>query len=325
MNNTFFTNSGKKDFLDLLSTHFLISNENYEGEGEDCGFEAYTCEAGIMGVFDGCGGLGSNICGMISEKTEAFVTSRAVFSALRDWFYANAASGYRWDTEDLRKRAIAKLELCRKHAGTPEVMLRGSLVRPFPSTIASVAFRPGEGELLTCHVWAGDSRTYVLDQDGLGQISRDDIKGADAMQNLSRDSALKNLISVDQRFVLHRAELAVTQPCILFCATDGCFGYVPSPMAFECMILSALEGADNVDGWQKSLSDSISSQAGDDQTIAVAAFGFDSFAQLKQYYAQRYHTIQEIVAKFDKADSAEQQQLWETYKPNYYRYAAKKE
>ena len=48
---------GGKDFLELLSTHFLICNDKIIGNGEDCGYEAYTSEAGIMGAFDGCGGL----------------------------------------------------------------------------------------------------------------------------------------------------------------------------------------------------------------------------------------------------------------------------
>lgn len=314
-----------RSFLELLSTHFLICNDRIKGKGEDCGFEAYTCEAGIMGAFDGCGGLGSKTCPSISNKTEAYLTSRAVGAAVKQWFYANAAAGYQWNADELKDQIISKLELCRNQTVESGIKLRGSLIRPFPSTIAVTAFRIVNGKLLTKHIWAGDSRTYILDKSGLGQISSDDIKGEDAMSNLTKDGALTNVISVDKRFKLHSAELIPGHPCIMFCATDGCFGYVSSPMEFEMMILAALEAATNVAQWQQLLNDDIFNRSGDDQTIAIAAFGFDNFSELKGYYANRYRTISKIVDKFNNCDPDEKQALWEAYKPNYYRYAAKKE
>lgn len=38
------------------------TNEKIQGKGEDCGFESFNQVAGLIGVFDGCGGLGSRIC-----------------------------------------------------------------------------------------------------------------------------------------------------------------------------------------------------------------------------------------------------------------------
>lgn len=314
----------RKDLLDLLSTHFLICNEKIKGLGEDSGYEAYTCEAGIMGVFDGCGGLGAKKCPSISDKTEAYLASRAVAAAVKQWFYANEETDYQWNVEELKGQIISKLELCQNQAADSGPKLRGSMVRPFPSTIAMIAFQIVEGKLMTQHIWAGDSRTYILDKNGLGQISNDDIKGEDAMSNLTRDGALTNVISVDKRFKLHSAVFTPKHPCIMFCATDGCFGYVSSPMEFEMMVLAALENATNVAEWQKLLNDDIFNRSGDDQTIAIAAFGFDGFDELKNYFADRYQMISRIVEKFGNGDPDKKQGLWETYKPNYYRYAAKK-
>lgn len=320
----FETLDSNKEFLDLLSTHFLICNEKIKGKGEDSGFEAYTCEAGIMGAFDGCGGLGAKTCPSVSEKTEAYLASRAVGAAVRQWFYSCATTGYRWNLEELKVQIISKLELCQNQTTDSGVKLRGSMVRPFPSTIAMITFQIANGKLLTKHIWAGDSRTYVLDKNGLGQISSDDIKGEDAMSNLTRDGALTNVISVDKRFKLHSLEFAPKHPCVMFCATDGCFGYVSSPMEFELMILAALTNANNVAEWQQLLNDDIFNRSGDDQTIALAAFGFNDFTELKNYYSDRYHTISRIVEKFGNGDPDKKRGLWETYKPNYYRYAAKK-
>lgn len=321
----FFTLDCHKDFLDLLSTHFLICNDKIEGKGEDSGFEAYTCEAGIMGAFDGCGGLGAKKCAAISDKTEAYLASRAVGGAVKQWFYSNALDGYCWNVGTLKEQIVSNLELCQSHSGESGLKLRGSMMRPFPSTIAMITFQIAERKLLSHHIWAGDSRTYVLDKNGLGQISSDDIKGEDAMSNLTRDGALTNMISVDKHFELHSAKYVPMHPCIMFCATDGCFGYVSSPMEFELMILSTLVNADNVDAWKKELSKDIFNRSGDDQTIAIAAFGFEDFAELKSYYEDRYQAIKKIVDKFDNGNPDEKEMIWETYKPNYYRHVAKKE
>lgn len=315
--------SGDK-FLDLLSTHFLICNDKIKGNGEDSGLEFYTCEAGIIGAFDGCGGLGAKICPAISDKTEAYLASRSVGAAAKQWFSSCAATGYKWNLKALKEQIVSNLELCQNQAGNSTLKLRGSMVRPFPSTIAIVTFKIIDEKLLTQHIWAGDSRTYVLDRNGLGQISVDDIQGEDAMSNLTRDGALTNVISVDGQFELHSAEFIPKHPCIILCATDGSFGYVSSPMEFEMMLLAALERAENVAQWQLLLNDEISSRSGDDQTIAVAAFGFDDFSELKSYYADRYRSISKMVEKFESGDPDRKHRLWEVYKPNYYRYLAKK-
>ncbi len=314
-----------RDFLDLLSTHFLICNDKIKGKGEDSGFEAYTSEAGIIGAFDGCGGLGAKACPSISGSTEAYLASRAVYAAVKSWFYVNATSGYDWNTDQLKDLIVSRLEVCQGHSGETGPKLRGSMVRPFPSTIAMVTFRIVDAKLVTEHIWAGDSRTYVLDKYGLAQISVDDIKGEDAMSNLIRDGALTNVISADKRFVLHQTTFVPNHPCIIFCATDGCFGYVSTPMEFEYMLLSSLIKANNVAEWKERLDDDIFERSGDDQTIAIAAFGFDEFDELKAYYQDRYEAISKIVQKAEQADQEKRQSLWEAYKPNYYRHTASKE
>lgn len=314
-----------KCFLDLLSTHFLICNDKVKGKGEDSGFEAYTSETGIIGAFDGCGGLGAEICPAVSDSTEAYLASRAVSAAVKQWFYENASTDYEWNENHLKDLIISNLEVCQTNSGSSGSKFKGSMVRPFPSTIAMVTFRITDKQLVTEHIWAGDSRTYILDKYGLAQISVDDIKGEDAMSNLTRDGALTNVISVDKRFVLHKAIFVPKHPCILFCATDGCFGYVSSPMEFEFMVLSSLARASNVAEWQERLNKDIFERAGDDQTIAVAAFGFEEFEELKEYYADRYTAISQIVCKFEHSEPNNQQRLWEVYKPNYYRYTASKE
>ena len=308
------------NFLDLLSTHFLICNEKIEGKGEDSGFELYTTQAGVIGAFDGCGGLGSKICSDFSNKTEAYMASRAVANAASRWFSLCSDNEFSWDTELLKEQIVSNLKFCQEKCTDQGIRLKGSLIRPFPSTIALVAFKIDEGQLISEHIWAGDSRTFVLDSSGLGQVSSDDIKGEDAMSNLTKDGALTNVLSSDSRFILHERKLQLKESCVVFAASDGCFGYVSSPMEFELMILSSLAEAENVDEWQRKLNKEIYERSGDDQTFALAAFGFDSFSDMKKHFRQRHVFIQKIVSEFYAADDERKQKLWETYKPVYYRF-----
>lgn len=315
----------KKKLLDFLGTHFLICNEKIQGKGEDSGFEAYTQDAAVIGAFDGCGGLGSKTCPTISNRTEAYLASRAVGNAVRQWFRYNFSVGFKWDENALKEFIGANLEMCQSYTEETGLKLKGSMVRPFPSTIAMITLQIVNGKLSTEHFWAGDSRTYVLDALGIGQISVDDIKGEDAMSNLTRDGALTNVLSADRKFVIHKAHFEPSHPCIMMCSSDGCFGYVSSPMEFELMILSSLENSKNVDEWQRTLNDEIASRSGDDQTLALAAFGFSSFKEMKEYYLERYKVVLAIVQEFENADADGKRLLWEQYKPGYYRHEAKKE
>ena len=314
-----------QDLLDLLGTHFLICNEKIRGMGEDCGFELYTHAAAVIGVFDGCGGLGAKTCPTISNKTEAYLASRAVGSAVKQWFEHSCSADVPWDVNSLKKLICAKLKLCRSCTEETGLRLKGTMVRPFPSTLAMITFQIVNGRLSTEHFWAGDSRTYVLDAFGIGQISVDDIKGEDAMTNLTRDGALTNVLSADSQFVIHKAHFEPSYPCMMLCSSDGCFGYVASPMEFETMILSSLERAQCVDEWQRILSDEIASRSGDDQTLALAAFGFSSFREMKDYFYDRYQAMLAVAEQFEHADANGKRLLWEQYKPGYYRHSAKEE
>lgn len=313
----------KKELLDLLGTHFLICNEKIFEKGEDSGFEIYTHDAAIIGVFDGCGGLGSKVCPTISNKTEAYIASRAVNNAVRQWFKYNYTVGYEWDINILKKYIDESLKVCRSCTLESELKLKGSMVRPFPTTMAMITFKITNGKLYTEHFWSGDSRTYVLDGCGISQISVDDIKGEDAMSNLTKDGALTNVISADGKYFIHRAHFEPMYPCIMLCSSDGCFGYVSSPMEFELMILSTLENSNCVNEWQKLLNDEITSRSGDDQTLALAVFGFSSFEEMKNYFCKRHNVILDIVKQFKNASTEEKQLLWERYKTGYYRYEAK--
>lgn len=313
-----------QNLLDLLSTHFLICTERVVGKGEDCGCELYRSEAGIIGVFDGCGGLGAGTCPNVKNMTEAYLASRAIGAAAKEWFEDNAVADHSWKARDLKALIIRNLSICEKNSGNAQTKFKGSLVRPFPSTLAMIVFENFGGKLKTNHIWAGDSRTYILDSNGLAQISIDDTYGGDALNNITNDGTLTNLVSLDGNFQLHSIELRLNKPCICFCSSDGCFAYLSSPMEYEYILISKLMSAKNIDEWECMLRDEFDSYSGDDQTFALAAFGFDNFGKLKEYYQKRYAEISRIFDKFSRSNDSDRQMIWNKYKNGYYRYYLKR-
>ena len=315
-----FTNNlyDERCFLNALSTHFLICTEKTTGKGEDSGLEMYNVKAGICSVCDGCGGSGFMLR---SYATDAYLASRATQNACKLWFQHNCEYNSQWDIDFLKKLVTSNLKICRKYLGEGSLRVSGSLVRTLPTTLAAIVCWIKQGNLFTKHIWAGDSRNYLLDQNGLGQITIDDSNCQDAMENLTRDAALTNIISADKEFTIHSRTIEFSQPCILFSASDGCFAYLSSPMAFELVLLKTLIQAENVVAWESSLREEISERAGDDQTMALAAFGFSSFANMKSYYFERYQYMSTLMESCDSFSAPYQwNTVWQEYKPNYYRF-----
>lgn len=307
-------------FLDFLDVRFGFSTDKIPGKGEDSWCYSFNENAGIMGVFDGCGGLGAASYSRISGKTGAYLASRASAKAAMDWFFRGSETGV-FDTQVLYRDLTSCLGVCVKAANTVQSKFRGSMVRLMPSTCSLWLMEP-EGEVLkVTSINAGDSRNYILCNRGLYQISVDDLHGEDAMSNLYNDGAMTNVISADGNFSLGVECLsldAAKSPCILLSATDGCFGYLRSPMEFEFLLLETLMRATSVDEWQASLHEVIGSIAGDDQSLAAAAFGFGTFSAMQQHMAPRYRALQAMLSPL--GDSTEKRwELWETYKHNYYR------
>ena len=161
---------------------------------------------------------------------------------------------------------------------------------------------------------------YLLDADGLAQLTEDDLGGVDAMQNLTRDAALTNVISLSKDFSLHSAQLSMGRPGLLFAATDGCFGYLSTPMEFEYLLLKTLQEAQNAVSWEKALVQEIGEVAGDDYTISGLAMGFGSFENLKRQLSARTALVyRTYIHGLDNCSREEKQKLWEHYRVHYQR------
>lgn len=319
-----------KSFIEKLDFRFLVTGEMVEGGGEDCFYSAQKEHSAIAAVFDGCGGLGSRIYQNYSRRTGAYMASRAASGALRDWYqedekYPGAADG---DAAGTAKRISAylsaALDVVTGRAGETSRIF-GTMVRDFPTTAAAAYARDTERGTELQYFWAGDSRVYLMNRDGLAQLTKDDVDNKNAMTNLRSDGALTNVVAADQKYVLHTGKtlrFSENEPYMVFAATDGCFGYLPTPMDFEDMILTCLLRAKTPDQFRQKMDTCIGEIAGDDYTLAFMCFGYGDFRTLQDLMRDRKKILQHDYMDWMEQDPSleMQEHMWEEYRGGYERF-----
>ena len=285
----------------------VLSRPKVDEAGEDFFLAIQNKEAFFLGVFDGCGGSGAKIYPAFGNHTGAWVAARAAASAAREWFTD--------DKKEISLEAgIAKwLQDCKTQSAS-EQMLLGSLSREFPTTVAAFTGKTGSDEV--DFYWCGDSRCYILDQDGLHQITMDDSSIHDAMRNLREDAPMTNVACASRSFQLHHVRKSVPNPSLIFAATDGCFGYLPSPMAFERLLIETVYHALGMRHWKQQLDRRLRPISGDDYTLVAWPHGFDSFETMRQTFVTRLRELRQTYPEQTQNEEALFAQ-WERYRSGY--------
>jgi hypothetical protein len=327
---------------------FKFNLEKIAGQGEDADpILRDGRELGLVAVFDGMGGAGGTVYQTSDgPRTGAYLASRLSRDVVEQRMVALLDPKWNLDgaaaAADLQRSVQAALRARLVELDAPASGLRSRLLRALPTTMALAALQRREpsGDRWACHVlWAGDSRVYVF-QPGPGaqQLTVDDIRDrGDAMANLREDSVVSNAMSADTEFVVHHRKIELIAPFLVIAATDGCFGYLPSPMHFEHLVLAALRDAPDTDSWSAAVQAAISAVTGDDAAMATLGVGTNHvgfqklFAQRTTELEQRWVTpldeldvsLRQHERKLEQLRTAQrerQAQLWATYKPGYERY-----
>ena len=313
-----------------LSLDFVMSfcRDKVPGHGEDSYCYSFCDNAGMLGAFDGCGGAGARKHDYYTGHTEAYMASRLCAGS----FYDQFRRLFPCDTPaaELAKKVFAPQTVQRLIDFAPPrsengLQIKGSSVRTLPTTAAAAFMQRGrDGSVLVTAVWAGDSRVYIMDSKGLAQLTVDDTTVAYPMISIYEDGVLKNLFSSDKPVELHCSTIKMTEPFVVFAATDGCFGYLSTPMEFEGVLLKTLLQTKCAADWEKELDRVLGSAAGDDYTLCLAAYGFGSYAALQRYYAERYGFIEKKYLHPVSALPIEEREsryaLWSSYRDDYMRY-----
>ena len=313
-----------------LPLDFIISFccEKKAGNGEDSYCYSFCDTAGILGVFDGCGGAGARRHDSYSGKTEAYMASRLCAGSFYDSFRMNFPCDLSPEKIVNGLMVPAAMQSLVSHEPPKTeggLKITGSMVRTLPTTAAvALVQQESDGQLLVSAIWAGDSRVFILDAGGLAHLTTDDTSVPDPMDNIYEDGVLRNVFCSDRKFCVHCKTVRVKPPFLVLSATDGCFGYVSTPMEFEGIVISTLLSAKSPAQWEQRLAETVGSYAGDDHTMCLASFGYSSFTALQQQMTGRYaHVFQKYlnpVSKLPMDDRRSRYALWEQYRADYMRY-----
>jgi hypothetical protein len=309
-------------------------------------------ELGLVAVFDGMGGAGGTVYETPDgPRTGAYLASRVARDVVEERMLALLDPEWNLDgpavARDLRRSVKRALADTLTGLNAPASGLRSRLLRALPTTMALMALQrrePREGRWAGHVFWSGDSRVYVFDPvTGAHQLTRDDLRDrGDALVNLRQDSVVSNAMSADVDFVVHHQQVELTAPFLAVAATDGCFGYLHTPIHFEHLVLAALRDSTEAGSWSRLLQQRIAAITGDDAAMAVLGVGADH-GEFRQLSAPRTAEIEQrcvvpldelesevgraeqAVAEARRRHAALQTSLWAAYKPEYERYLGREE
>jgi serine/threonine protein phosphatase PrpC len=308
-----------------------VWTEKRAGLGEDAEpllVHHHGSESGLLAVFDGAGGAGAATAGRSYqglERTGAWVGSRTARAATEEWYYDTARRQLRCEPETLRGHLATRLS---EMSPPRQRKVIGTMRRELPSTIAALNYQVNGQRVFWRALWAGDSRSFLLDPaDGLQQLSRDDAESDDALVLLAEDPPMTNMLSADRGFSINKADDYASLPCLLLCATDGFFGYVHTPADFEHVLLSTLMAAGDPGHWCELLVDRVESYTSDDASLVLVAVGFESFERLRTQFDERAHYVagehSEPMQRAANSDRdtfvAVREDSWDRYRASYER------
>jgi hypothetical protein len=309
-------------------------------------------ELGLVGVFDGMGGAGGTVYETPDgPRTGAYLASRVARDVVEERMLALLDPDWNLDglaaARDVRQSVKSALAETLTALNAPTSGLRSRLLRALPTTMAIMALQrrePRRGRWAGHLFWSGDSRVYVFNPGtGAHQLTRDDLRDrGDALVNLRQDSLVSNAMSADTDFVVHHHQVELTAPFLAVAATDGCFGYVRTPIHFEHLVLASLRDSNDTESWSGLLQQRIAAITGDDASMAVLGVGADQ-AEFRELFDARTQEIErrcvvpldELEAEVSAAEQAAaearrrhaalQTSLWAAYKPEYERYLGREE
>jgi hypothetical protein len=320
--------------------------EKKPGLGEDANpiAEELKTSAYLLGVFDGLGGAGGRqfiLPGKQTPVTGAYLASRYIrdavlkyFNALysKDTWHSSSPTPGKALPPDFFQNLPAILKHLESHLtavlkqrleglsrSNPPSRLRSSMLKSLPTTMVFLYTLNNKGVF----IWAGDSRGYILDEDGLHQYTKDDLEsGGDALDNLLEDSPMSNYIS-EAGFALRHRLFSVQSPSIILTATDGCFGFYDTPMHFEYIMLLEMQKSSSLETWKDNMVSVITQINGDDATMSMLCIGnWADFTAMQNYFKPRLDILRDnYIDPINNAEGKERDRLiktlWEEYKKGY--------
>lgn len=293
---------------------FLIDVEQIPGKGEDgppilLQFEDNSI---VVGVADGMGGAGGTVYEIDDTKRSgAYLASHLVTSIAEKYFIHFKEEGHSIThpiqakiAEELKyhfNQGIQQILNKIDKKGNVKLNIKSKMIKRLPTTLALGYIESDEKEFNVYTFWAGDSRIYSLDSfHGLHQLTEDNlVNETDAFDNLTNDSKISNCINADSDYTINVKGYKFNSPQIILATTDGAFGYLPTPVHFEHLLLDTLIHSTSIEDWKDNLRVHFKSGQSDDISLSLATVGYKDFVSLKNSFKERFLTLDEDVSKLN--------------------------
>lgn len=276
-------------------------------------------------VCDGLGGSGStkhvvSEDGLSKTRTSGYLGSRIVCDSVHDFYEQNyerlklavydkqaGLTGVIAIITELKTKIIDNLNYQMSALGIDPMLTRKKALKIFPTTLASALYFQDGDKRKILAIWAGDSRVYVLSPTkGLQMLSLDDAINADT--EMKSASEMNNCISAGNPFRLNYSIFEMDEPGIVFCCSDGCFDYLPSPLHFEWLLLQTIlscvpnaEESDLGEAFANSVRDTVYQSIGDDTTMAGIICQINSTDDLRHVFAARMDQFGQLAVQMNEA------------------------
>lgn len=252
----------------------------------------------LLAVFDGMGGAGSRKVPDLNNPdtivSMAYLASRSARTAVVEACNQITPKMQPSEVVEILNDHIQKSlqRLVSREGGNPETVMRGSMVKNYPTTVAIAIIE--ERESRSVHMmWAGDSRVYAIwpNQDFLlQQLTQDHT--ASGTSSDGGDAALTRCATPDS-VNLEYVNVDVPLDAIVFVATDGCFAYESSQF-FLTSLIEQLDRSSNEEQYSKNLAQVLSTVAGDDCSMAMSFPPNLDFDSVKADFQKHLRHLQDI-------------------------------
>jgi serine/threonine protein phosphatase PrpC len=261
----------------------------------------------FLGVFDGMGGAGAGPVTYEPKKlsSEAAInTSEALLAsrlARRETLKVALAPQDGDFAERLKATVRSRLEKAVKLLQVGEKSrIRGTMTKRLPTTLVVTRVSKGSplGESTIETWWAGDSRAFIVTpRSGLVALTSDHVRNRDPLDQLRSDPPIENVVNCSTDFFIDTFAKTIKGPFVLLLATDGVFGYLPTPGYLELGLLESLTAGS--EAFPELFSGFCSRFAADDVCAAVLASGFGSHEAVEEAFRARLQLLRDRYTKLE--------------------------
>ena len=218
-------------------------------------------------------------------RTSAFWASRIVIPR---FVYYWKKEGH--DIEKARAFVIQGMEKVAKelHLVKSEQSDKGLL----PTTFVAISIEKEEKDKISFDVyWAGDSRAYYFNPNGMRLLSKDNEDASGSITNLF-------VIKEGMNPKIFSKHYELPKPCALLVCSDGLFD-ICNNIQFEGNFLALIEdkNINSLQEFSEALAAWYRPRKSDDCTLSMKVFGYGSFREMKYAYKDRCEFVFDLFKK----------------------------